>query len=448
MDRAARHMDRDRTTGRPRPTEPEPARALEPPLVPGVSSLMDGEGRSIFVADNPAAVLFRFTDRLYRATHMREIYPAALEAIMSAMGCSRAAVLLADQDFVMRFVAWHDLSSSYRASVEGHSPWPMDDPDPSPVYISNVEEADIGAHLKAVVLGERIYSVCFIPLMANGRLIGKFMAYHDKPDGFTPDDQTLGLVIARQLAFSIERQENALKTKDAEEALKAADRRKDEFLAILAHELRNPLGSISLSLEVLALSKNGDQAWNDAHQIIRRQTSHLTRLVDDLLDITRVVQGKLELRLGPVELCDIVGAAVELSRPLLDRKHQTLRISMPDGSVVITADAGRLAQALSNLISNASKYSDGGGLIWLDARVLPTSVELTVRDQGIGISADFLPRIFDLFSQEEDAVLRSAGGLGIGLNLVKRLVRLHGGTVEARSPGTGKGSSFIIRLPR
>ena len=413
-----------------------------------LSALATAERHTVLVTDQPAAILFRFTDRLYRASNIREVYPAALDAIMSAMGCSRAAILLTDQDSVMRFVACHGLSKAYRAAVEGHTPWSMDDPDPSPVYISDVATADLDPVLKAVVLGEHILSVCFIPLVIEGRLIGKFMAYQDAPEGFTDDERSLGLIISRQLAFSIERQTNALKTREAEVALRRADRRKDEFLAILSHELRNPIGAISVAVELIRQQKATEQVLRDAREVIGRQTVHLSRLVDDLLDTVRISQGRLELRLEPVQLGEVLRTAQELTKPLLDEKHQTLVLAPPEQQIQIIADAARLAQALSNLISNASRYSGERSTIWVESRVLPALVEVVVQDEGIGIPAEFLPRIFDMHSREEHAVLPSAGGLGIGLNLVKRLVDLHGGMVEAASPGPGQGSSFTVRLPR
>ncbi|PPE74029.1 hypothetical protein C3942_11615 [Solimonas fluminis] len=440
-------MDCGRKVGPSGPASREgyvPAQPGSKPRTPAHSDRQD----PVVVADGPAAVLFRFTDRLYRASNIREVYPAALEAIMSAMGCSRAAILLSDQDSVMRFVAWNGLSDGYRAAVEGHSPWRLDDPNPQPVYIPDVASADLGGALKSAVLDERILSVCFMPLVAEGRLVGKFMAYHDAPHGFGKDQISLGVVVARQLAFTIERQRSAQQAREAEASLREADRRKEEFLAIIAHELRNPLGTMALALDVLESCRADAQAQSNARQAIRRQKDLLARLVNDLLDIARVTQGKLELRKGPVMAADVLKMAIEICQPLLDQKHQRLEIAGLDQGLALNVDPARVAQVLSNLIGNASKFSNEMATIWLEIQAMPMAVEIAVRDEGMGIPAEFLPHIFEMYSQDDRTRPRSIGGLGIGLHLVKRLVDLHGGSVEATSPGPGRGSIFTVRLPR
>ncbi|HWM93185.1 MAG TPA: PAS domain S-box protein [Thermoanaerobaculia bacterium] len=232
------------------------------------------------------------------------------------------------------------------------------------------------------------------------------------------------------------------------EDLAAEDRRKDEFLAMLAHELRNPLGAISNAGYVLDQSPSADPRARELVAVIGRQIRHLSRLVDDLLDVSRFTRGKIELRRCVVELRPIVEGAVETTRPVLEQREHRITVSLPDEPVRLEADATRIEQVLANLLHNAAKFTDPGGRIDLTAGVEGGQVVLRVRDNGQGIEPGLLPRIFDLFVQEDRSLARTHGGLGIGLTLVRSLVERHGGTVEAHSPGPGRGSEFVVRLPR
>jgi PAS domain S-box-containing protein len=235
--------------------------------------------------------------------------------------------------------------------------------------------------------------------------------------------------------------------KAAELALRDADRRKDVFLAMLAHELRNPLAPIRNAALMLGSPKVGPEQLQWAQSVIQRQVKHMAWLLDDLLDVARITQGKLNLKKELITLTSVVDAAVEAVRPLLDSKSQQFTASLPPAPVHLVADPLRVSQMLSNLLTNAAKYTDAGGHITLLGRVIDDELSLSVKDTGIGIPAESLDGIFEMFSQVEGAAARSEGGLGIGLALVKGLVGLHGGTVEAHSEGLGRGSEFIIRLP-
>ncbi len=235
--------------------------------------------------------------------------------------------------------------------------------------------------------------------------------------------------------------------KRMEEALREADRRKDEFLATLAHELRNPLAPIGNSLQILKMPRVDAATVQQARAMMERQVQHLVRLVDDLLDVSRVMRGKIELRREPVELATVIARAVETAQPLIEVQGHRLEISVSNESLLLDADPVRLAQVVGNLLTNAAKYTEPGGRIWLTAERAGGEAVLKVRDSGIGIAPDMLPRIFELFVQVDHAATRSQGGLGIGLTLVKNLVEMHGGTVEARSEGLGKGCEFVVRLP-
>jgi PAS domain S-box-containing protein len=232
-----------------------------------------------------------------------------------------------------------------------------------------------------------------------------------------------------------------------ERSLKEADRRKDEFLATLAHELRNPLAPLCNGLQVMKLAAGDAGAVEQARGVMERQLSQLVRLVDDLLDVSRITRGKLQLRRQHVDLATVVQSAVEGSRPVIESNRHDLTIRLPAEPVYLEADPTRLAQVFGNLLTNAAKYTDRGGRITLTAERRGGEVVVAVRDTGIGIAPDHLPRLFEMFSQVDSALERSQGGLGIGLSLVKGLVRMHAGSVEAQSDGLGKGSEFVVRLP-
>jgi PAS domain S-box-containing protein len=235
--------------------------------------------------------------------------------------------------------------------------------------------------------------------------------------------------------------------KRAEQALQEADRRKDEFLAMLAHELRNPLAPVWNALEILKMPGAPPQILRQARDMMERQVQHLVRLVDDLLDVSRIVRDRIELRREPVDLAAVFGRAVEIARPLIDRQHHQLRVSLPADPLLLEGDPVRLAQVVGNLLLNAAKYTDRGGNIALTGERAGGEVVIRVRDTGVGIDADLLPHVFDLFRQADRSLARSQGGLGIGLTVVKRLVEMHGGRVSAHSAGPGRGSEFVIRLP-
>ncbi|MGZ3306455.1 MAG: ATP-binding response regulator, partial [Asticcacaulis sp.] len=237
-------------------------------------------------------------------------------------------------------------------------------------------------------------------------------------------------------------------TREQARMLRESDRRKDEFLAILAHELRNPLAPISNSVSILASDKLPQPIRAEALQMMDRQVKQMVRLVDDLMDVSRITRGKIELRRDAVDLAECLNCAVEISQPLIEQFNHRLTVELPADPVTLDADFTRLAQVFSNLLNNAAKYSPAGSDIGLSVDVHTDSVEVHVRDTGIGIGADMLDHIFDMFAQVDASLERAHGGLGVGLTLVRNLVEMHAGTISARSDGLGKGSEFIVRLPR
>jgi PAS domain S-box-containing protein len=293
------------------------------------------------------------------------------------------------------------------------------------------EEQNIIARLRK---GERIEHFDTIRMAKGGRLIELSITV-------SPIRNTKGIVIgASKIARDIS-ERIAI-----EQALKETDRQKDNFIALLAHELRNPLAPIRNGLQVVKLSQ--DPAKREkAREMMERQLGHMVRLIDDLLDISRISRNKMELRLEPVSLAEIISIAVETSRPGIDETKHTLNVTLPDEPLMLHADKTRLAQVFSNLLTNSAKYTPAGGSISLSAEHRAGEVVVTVRDNGIGIPPEAIHHIFDMFSQVDRSINRTTGGLGIGLALVKGLVEMHHGTVVAQSPGENKGSTFQVTLP-
>jgi PAS domain S-box-containing protein len=559
------------------------------------------------------AALYELTDRLQRAASFQDVYETAIDAILRALGCERASILLFDDAGVMRFVAWRGLSETYRGAVEGHSPWRAEESNPRPFGIEDLAAADLAESLREAIRREQIGALAFIPVLGEGRLIGKFMAYYAQPHRFSEDELEAALMIGHQVGFAVQRRrtemerrraevslqvrarqqhavarlgELALRERDlqrvldaatamvaetleteyakllelqpgggefvlraghgwrgleagrsrlaadrdsqagytllsdvpvvvrdlrtegrfsgpsvlhehgvvsgmscivrgsggapwgvlgaharreipftdddvaflvavanilgeailrhhAEKALQEDDRRKDEFLATLSHELRNPLAPLRNALH-LVRQENGA---GPLHQMMERQVNHLIRLVDDLLEMSRISRGAFDLRKERIDLATVVRNAVETSEPLIARARHRLQIALPEEPLWLDGDPVRLAQILSNLLNNAAKYTHDGGDIAVSARQENESVLIAVRDSGIGFAADAQAGLFQMFGRGERRLSQHDSGLGIGLSLARRLAGMHGGSIEARSEGPGKGSEFTVRLP-
>lgn len=292
----------------------------------------------------------------------------------------------------------------------------------------------IKPHVDQVLRGQRVEFELQMPYPVAG---GRWVHVNYLPDR-DPQGQVAGWVASIT---------DITDRKAAEEALREADRRKDEFLAILAHELRNPLAPIRNSLHILRLTSQHDPEADSVSEIIERQVNHMVRLVDDLMEVSRITRSQIELRKEPVEVAAIVSSAVETSRPLIEAAGHQLVLSIPPEPILLEGDPVRLTQVVANLLNNAAKYTEAGGQIELTVRREQGEVAIVVRDTGSGIPPDMLPRVFDLFTQGDRHAGRAQGGLGIGLTLVKTLVEMHGGSVRAISEGAGRGSEFVVRLP-
>ncbi|MEZ4408692.1 MAG: response regulator [Polyangiales bacterium] len=286
-----------------------------------------------------------------------------------------------------------------------------------------------------------------LPLLARERLLGTLAFCTRESDTVDPDAVPMLNAVCDQVAMAVERarliDELSLRNVDLAEM----GRRKDEFLAILAHELRNPMAPIVNAVQVLRLPSVTPEAASRSRDAIDRQIHHMVRLVDDLLDVARITSGKISLRRERVSLASVVSDAVQTTAPSVEQRGQRLSLSLPPTEVTLWADPTRIAQVIANLLNNASRYSPAGSNIALTCAVADEVVEVRVRDRGTGIEPEMLDQVFELFVQAGRKVGQSQGGLGLGLSLVKSLVELHGGTVEARSEGLGMGSEFVVRLP-
>jgi PAS domain S-box-containing protein len=288
-------------------------------------------------------------------------------------------------------------------------------------------------------LGLRSY-MC-VPLQTRGKTLGviSFVAA-ESGKTYTPGDLAFAVELAQRAAIAIE---NA----QLYSSLREADRLKDEFLAMLAHELRNPLAPIRNALHIMKQPAANGAVLGQSRDMAERQVQHMARLLDDLLDVSRISRGKIELRKDLLDLASVLNRTAEAVRPLIEERGHEFSIALPAGPLRVEGDATRLEQVMTNLLNNAAKYTDPGGRIALSASREGSEIVLRVKDTGIGIAPDMLPRVFDLFVQAERRLDRSQGGVGIGLTLVRKLVELHGGSVEARSEGHGRGSEFVVRLP-
>ena len=306
------------------------------------------------------------------------------------------------------------------------------------------------------------------PVMSrSGQILGGLFFGHSEIGVFTGHAERHAQGLAAHAAIAIdnaqlygrlkqelaerERAEGALREseehlKRSEEALRVADQRKDEFLATLAHELRNPLAPLRNGLEVMKLAHDQPQLIEQTREIMEREVQHMVRLIDDLLDVSRITQGRFELRKAHLNLCAVLENAIETSRPLIEGAGHRLETSIPARPVFVDGDDTRLAQVFTNLLNNAAKYTPDGGLIRVTLSTSEGEVRVSIQDNGVGIPASMLPHVFDMFTQV-DRSLERQGGLGIGLGLARQLVKMHGGRIEGQSQGRGTGSEFIVSLP-
>jgi signal transduction histidine kinase/response regulator RpfG family c-di-GMP phosphodiesterase len=384
-----------------------------------------------------------------RLSNTRELPPMlyeVLEAMTTLQGSDQGLLCLYDRERDdLEPVASLGLGENYISSI-GRLPMGVGASGAAmarreSVVVLDVETDPLFAPYREAARAAGYRSVYSTPLVTcSGKLIGTVGTCFRAPHHPSKRDTRLVELYARQAAEFID---NAQLNREIREA----DRRKDEFLAMLGHELRNPLAPILNALRIVRLPETTPRDAAEALEIAVRQVRHLARLVDDLLDVSRISSGKIQLRKEVVNLSRLVTRAVEIARPLIEARQHELEVSMPAEAIAIEADAARLEQVIANLLNNAAKYTEPEGRIELLVECDGDQVVLRVRDSGIGMTPEVLSRVFELFAQADRSLDRSEGGLGIGLTLVRRLVELHGGTVSAFSAGPARGSEFVARLP-
>jgi signal transduction histidine kinase/ActR/RegA family two-component response regulator len=372
-----------------------------------------------------------------------------------------ASILLVDRDGVhLRHGVAPHLPEEYNRAIDGAAIGPAAGSCGTAAYrrerviVNDIASDPLWSEYRAFALPHGLRACWSTPIMsARGEVLGTFALYH-RQIKFTPPQtdlevidllaHTAGLVIDRYRQVE-DRLAAEAKLKKAKEDAEQANRAKDQFLAMLAHELRNPLAPIVTALELGRMRGDADPTGEQA--VIERQVGHLVRLVEDLLDLARFTRGKIDIKTERVEMADVITRAIEMARPIINERKHELKVDVAGDGLPVEGDPVRLAQVASNLISNAAKYTDAGGHIFISARREGPHVVIRVRDDGIGLTAEMLTRVFEPFVQVHDTANDARGGLGLGLAIVRTLVDLHGGTVEATSEGQGRGSEFTVRLP-
>jgi signal transduction histidine kinase len=311
------------------------------------------------------------------------------------------------------------------------------------IFVSGVHLSDFDA-----LRGYAVGAVDYIPVPVVPEILRAKVSVFVELYRKTQETERLNRNLERRVAErTAELEALAAGLQDREQALKEAARMKDEFLATLAHEIRNPLAPILAAVQLMRLPSVPENQRARARDMIERQVEHLVRLVDDLLDISRITRGVITLQRQPVDVAEVVARAVETSRPIVEQRRHELTITLPERSIIVTGDLTRLSQVVSNLLNNAAKFTPEGGRIELTAREIDRHIEIRVTDSGIGIAPEMLSRVFDLFTQIDDTSQHGSPGLGIGLALVRSIVDMHGGTVTAHSVGLGFGTTLVVTLP-
>ena len=402
-------------------------------------------------AEQSLAVAHAALGRLFELSIMpggEEAMPALLQAVMDAAidvsGAEMGTLQLFDETTgTLRIAAQRGFErpflEHFAVVKDGHAACGEAMRRRAQVIVEDVSNSSLfDARAMAVMDAAGVGAVqASLMVSREGALLGVIATHWRRPHRPDADRLRTLEIVARQAADIIQ-QRHA-------ERLRETDRRKDEFLAVLGHELRNPLGPIVLATQTMA--RRGVGAAEKQRLIIERQAKHLMRLVDDLLDVSRITRGKVDLRKERVELGAVVAKAIETSAPLLEKRSHELTVDV-GADLIVEADPERLAQVITNLLMNAASYTDPGGKISVVASATESTIDLRVIDNGIGLSPSMLARVFDAFVQEKQPLDRPRGGLGLGLAIVRRLVELHGGQASAKSEGVGKGSEFVISLPR
>jgi signal transduction histidine kinase len=401
-------------------------------------------------------VLYRMADSLGHARALNEIYDEAIDGLLGAVRADRGSILLLDDDGVMRFKAWRGLSDSYRAAVEGHSPWSRETRDPQPVTVPDVVGDPHLTALLPAITAEGIRALAFVPLVDDTGLVGKFMLYFDRQHLWTDAEVLLAQTIARHVSFAIARQRRdvLLRASVADQERLAneaseANRAKSVFLATMSHELRTPLNAIAGYTDLLDAGVHGELtlAQREAVQRIQANQRHLLRLIDDVLDFAKLEAGHLTLEMSDVPVQETLQSTRMLIEAQLRAKDITFEFASGDPLVTCRGDRAKIQQVLANLLSNAWKFTSPGGTVALGFETKEDVVRVYVRDTGPGIAAANLETIFAPFVQLQTGFRRVVEGTGLGLSISRELARAMGGEVTAASV-IGEGSTFTLTLPR
>jgi signal transduction histidine kinase len=427
------------------PARGDAAAALQDPR--RLLAELELHARQVERAHDRLTHLQTITSALSEALTLEDIGRVVVSDMVRAVGAEQAVLAVPQGQRSLRLLA--EVGFPPEAPFR-HGSFPIDAELPmaesyrlgTPVFVGSAEELkrrypDL-LPLAAAALG------CY-PVTVSGRRLGVVGFGFVAERGPTAVDRALVQDLARQIGLALERARLYDEARRSEARLHEANRRKDEFLALLGHELRNPLAPIMTALQLMKLRGDSSSQWERA--MIERQVMHVSRLVDDLLDVSRITQGKLELKKAPVDVSAVLAQAVEMASPLIEERAHRLVVEKPREAVWIEADPTRLAQALANLLTNAAKYTDAGGRITVRVSRDDEDAIVAVKDTGVGLRPEALATIFEPFVQVERTVERAQGGLGLGLALVRSLVELHGGTVLALSEGMGRGSEFRVRVP-
>ena len=394
------------------------------------------------------------TGRLWSCHTLQDGFEEILKTVVDLLGADQGHMqLLDDKDGVLRIAAQlgfgQDFLQAFReVTLADNSAPGRALRSRARIVIEDIEADSPYESLRPVARAADYRAVVSTPLIGpDGILVGMLSTYFKS--AHRPTEQELGIVdlFVRHACDFIRRctMEQALRLR--EESLREGDRRKDEFLALLAHELRNPLAPVRYALSAMRKAGLTNEQRVRANEVIERQVIHMTHLLDDLLDVSRITRGSIELKKSCTELAPIIASAIDAARPVIDGKQHTLTLDLPAEPVYLEADGVRLTQVFANLLVNAAKYTDPQGSIRVHALCAGDELVVSIADDGIGIAPEMLPRLFMLFTQAHSALERSEGGLGVGLALVRGIVTLHGGRVEARSAGLNQGSEFIVHLP-
>lgn len=400
-------------------------------------------------ARSESELLYAMTSEIAVAEDLDRVYDVALTTVERGATCDRVAILLFDEAGAMRFKAWHGLSASYRAAVDGHSPWQPDERHPEAVAIDDIETAPAWAAYREVFRAEGLRALAFVPLVHERKLIGKFMLYRDQPRAFSPRELQLASTVAFHVAEAIAHKQAQLalarayaEEKDAHATAEEATRAREEILSVVSHDLRNPLGAILLGASSLLQIDTGGHRVAGIAGRIHRQAERMARLIEDLVDFAGIQAGKLAITPTDHTPNELLVAATDLFAPIAQERGLVFETTIAPGLPVIRCDSDRALQVISNLVSNAFKVTPKGGQVKIGAEARDRDIVFYVRDAGPGIDAEDLPKLFERYWRGKSTQYR---GAGLGLSIARGIVDAHGGKIWAEST-VGAGSTFFFSL--